>query len=270
MQIVVVGLNHRTAPLALRERLAFTASQIALQITQHIEQTVHTNASLQHSGFHFKELAWLSTCNRTELYGVMSTPQNVDTLAQFFANSHKISSSELKPHLYVLFEQHAIRHVFRVASGLDSMILGEPQILGQIKEAMRIAHAAKGLGSVLQQLFQRSFTSAKQVRSQTAINAHHISHAAITVQLAEQIFGDLQQRSVLFIGAGEMIELCATHFKARHPKQMVIANRSMAKAQKLADRPRCQRSGVSRMQSAEVDLFLPMSEGKTNYGRRLL
>jgi glutamyl-tRNA reductase len=140
----------------------------------------------------------------------------------------------LQGHTYELMESEAARHAFRVASGLDSMVLGEPQILGQMKDAVRAASEAGALGTTLNQLFQRSFAVAKEVRSSTEIGAHSISMAAAAVRLAGQLFEDLAQTQVLFVGAGEMIELCATHFAAKHPKALAIANRTLERGEKLA------------------------------------
>src|SRR5690606_20607680 len=139
-------------------------------------------------------------------------------------------------HLYSLPDGQAVRHAFRVAAGLDSMVLGEPQILGQMKDAARMAQQAGALGAHLHQLFQRSFAVAKEIRSTTAIGSQSVSLAAASVRLARRIFEDLRETRVLFVGAGEMIELAATHFAAQHPKQIVVANRTTERAQKLAQR----------------------------------
>jgi glutamyl-tRNA reductase len=153
-------------------------------------------------------------------------------MAQF----HQVDAASLQPHIYRHQQNEAVRHAFRVASGLDSMVLGEPQILGQIKDAVRAANEAGSLGTLLHQLFQRTFSVAKEVRSQTAIGAHSVSMAAAAVRLAERVLGPLDQANVLFIGAGEMIELCATHFAARHPRRMTVANRTLERAEILAGR----------------------------------
>jgi glutamyl-tRNA reductase len=152
------------------------------------------------------------------------------------AEHHGMDVGALRPHLYRHQQNEAVRHVFRVASGLDSMVLGEPQILGQMKDAVRAAAAASSLGTVLHKLFQRTFAVAKEVRSQTAIGAHSVSMAAAAVRVAERVFGDLAQARILFIGAGDMIELCATHFAAQSPRAMMVANRSVERAKGLASR----------------------------------
>jgi glutamyl-tRNA reductase len=182
------------------------------------------------------EAAILSTCNRTELYAASRVPNPLDASAHFLADYHKLNYAELRHHLYMLPHDGAVRHAFRVASGLDSMVLGEPQILGQMKDAARLAEAAGGMGTYLHQLFQRSFSVAKEVRSTTEIGAHSVSMAAAAVRLSQRIFDKLSEQNVLFIGAGEMIELCATHFAAHHPKSITVANRTMARGEELAQR----------------------------------
>jgi glutamyl-tRNA reductase len=177
----------------------------------------------------------LSTCNRTEIYCAADQAATNDTL-RWLAQTGGVSASELHAHTYSLEGNEAARHAFRVASGLDSMVLGEAQILGQLKDAVRAAEQAGALGSTLNQLFQRSFAVAKEVRSSTEIGAHSISMAAASVRLASQLFENLQDIRILFVGAGEMNELVATHFAAKQPKGMVIANRSLDRAELLAHR----------------------------------
>ena len=221
MALFTLGINHRTAPLQVREQLAF-----------HAEELRRALSDLMSSG-HVHEAAILSTCNRTELYCQADTPQAaIDWLADY----RRVSAHTIEPYLYAHPDHDAVRHAFRVASGLDSMVLGEPQILGQMKEAVRIARESGALGTTLNKLFQSSFAVAKDVRSTTAIGANIVSMAAASVRLAERIFERIADQKVLFIGAGEMIELCATHFAARHPKQIVIANRTIDRGRALADR----------------------------------
>ena len=222
MAVWALGLNHTTAPLDLRGRFAFA-----------VEQMGPTIAALRSKFAPDSEVAILSTCNRTEIYGAGEPLQLQQTLA-WLAQSGGVSTETLKGHTYALLETDAARHAFRVASGLDSMVLGEPQILGQLKDAVRAASEAGALGTTLNQLFQRSFAVAKEVRSSTEIGAHSISMAAAAVRLAGQLFEDLAQTKVLFVGAGEMIELCATHFAAKTPKSMAIANRTLERGEKLA------------------------------------
>ena len=178
-----------------------------------------------------KEATILSTCNRTELYCNAAQPeQAIEWMAQY----HKLPRKEIDPYLYTLSREQAVKHSFRVASGLDSMVLGEPQILGQMKQAVRQAEQAGTLGFLLHKLFQHTFSVAKDVRTQTEIGANLVSMAAAAVKLAERIFPSIAEQNVLFIGAGEMIELNAVHFAARNPKRITVANRTLERAQTLA------------------------------------
>lgn len=224
MAVWTLGINHTTAPLDLRGRFAFALDQV--------EPTLR---ALRGSLSRQPEAALISTCNRTEIYCAGEKPELEHTL-DWLAQTGGVSSSLLRTHSYTLQDDLAARHAFRVASGLDSMVLGETQILGQIKNAVRAAEAAGALGNTLSQLFQRSFAVAKEVRSSTEIGAHSISMAAAAVRLAAQLFEDLGQVKILFVGAGEMIELCATHFAAKNPKAIAIANRSLENGEKLASR----------------------------------
>ena len=224
MAVWALGINHTTAPLDLRGRFAFA-----------IEQVEPTLRALRESLSRQPEAALISTCNRTEIYCAGEKPQLEHTL-DWLAHSGGVSPALLRSHAYTLEDGLAARHAFRVASGLDSMVLGEPQILGQIKDAVRAAEAAGALGTTLSQLFQRSFAVAKEVRTSTEIGAHSISMAAAAVRLAGQLFEDLGEVKVLFVGAGEMIELCATHFAAKTPKTIAIANRTLERGEKLASR----------------------------------
>jgi glutamyl-tRNA reductase len=235
MQLLAVGLNHTTAPVSLREKVAFPADQIG----EAVASARAWFGQSPTSGFSH-EAAILSTCNRTELYAVSTGPTGVDgaidATAHFLADYHKLPYADLRPYLYTLPQDNAVRHAFRVASGLDSMVLGEPQILGQMKDAVRQADAAGGLGTYLHQMFQRTFSVAKEVRSTTEIGAHSVSMAAAAVRLSQRIFDKISEQRVLFIGAGEMIELCATHFAAQNPKSLTIANRTMERGEALAHR----------------------------------
>ncbi len=224
MPVWALGLNHTTAPLDLRGRFAFA-----------IEQIEPTLLALRRALSRPPEAALISTCNRTEIYCAGEQPELERTL-DWLAKSGGVSPATLRSHAYTLQDGLAARHAFRVASGLDSMVLGEPQILGQFKDAVRAAEAAGTLGSTLSQMFQRSFAVAKEVRSSTEIGAHSISMAAAAVRLSGQLFEDLGKVNILFVGAGEMIELCATHFAAKSPKRMVIANRTLERGEKLASR----------------------------------
>ncbi|MDB5732508.1 MAG: glutamyl-tRNA reductase [Variovorax sp.] len=239
MAVWALGLNHTTAPLDLRGRFAFALDQIA--------PTLQSLRSSFGGGRHPDvEAAIISTCNRTEIYCAASHAA-IDHTLGWLAESGGVSPDTLRSHAYALAERDVARHAFRVASGLDSMVLGEAQILGQMKDAVRAAETAGALGSTLNQLFQRSFAVAKEVRTATEIGAHSISMAAAAVRLAAQLFEDLRETRVLFVGAGEMIELAATHFAARQPKSIVIANRTLERGEKLATR-----FGAEAMRLAEL------------------
>jgi glutamyl-tRNA reductase len=229
VSVIALGLNHTTAPLDLRGRFAFAPEQLPVALRGFRERLQQVAP----------EAALVSTCNRTELY-VAAEPRRVQEIARpaldWLAEQGGVSGSVLQGHSYVREDREAARHAFRVAAGLDSMVLGEPQILGQMKEAVRQAGEAGTLGSTLHQLFQRSFSVAKEVRTATEIGAHSISMAAASVRLAAELFEDLREIRVLFVGAGEMIELVATHFAARQPKAMAVANRTLERGEKLAGR----------------------------------
>jgi len=229
MAVWALGINHNTAPLDLRGRFAFAIDQIAPTLLG-LRQTL--TSATRHPEV---ETAILSTCNRTEIYCAAGAPALEHTL-NWLAQSGGVSPDVLRSHSYFLEDGSAARHAFRVASGLDSMVLGETQILGQMKNAVRAAEEAGALGSTLNQLFQRSFAVAKEVRSSTEIGEHSISMAAAAVRLAGQLFEDLGKIRILFIGAGEMIELATTHFAAKNPAQITIANRTMERGEKLASR----------------------------------
>ncbi|MDB5747262.1 MAG: glutamyl-tRNA reductase [Massilia sp.] len=233
MQLLAVGLNHTTAPVSLREQLALGPEQLGRAVGSAREWFGRFGGQ-EHRGS--DEAAILSTCNRTELYAASGVPEPLDASAQFLAHYHALNFAELRPHLYMLPQGDCVRHAFRVASGLDSMVLGEPQILGQMKDAVRTAEQAGGLGTYLHQLFQRSFAVAKEVRSTTAIGANSVSMAAAAVRLSQRIFDRISDQHVLFIGAGDMIELCAAHFAAHNPKSITIANRTMERGESLAAR----------------------------------
>lgn len=227
MSVFALGLNHASAPLALREKLAFSPEQLVPQV-QALQQRLQ--AALPEARV---ETALLSTCNRTEVYVAGAAGLHQGTLG-WLAEAAGLPLEQLQPHLYLRRDGEAARHAFRVAAGLDSMVLGEPQILGQFKQAVREAGEAGTLGSTLHQLFQRSFQVAKEVRTSTEIGAHSISMAAAAVRLAGQLFEDLSKIRVLCIGAGDMIQLAATHFAAQRPDALVIANRTPARAEHLA------------------------------------
>jgi glutamyl-tRNA reductase len=231
MHLLTLGLNHTTAPLAVRERVAFLPEEVCSTINRLREALAPAD------GGRVSEAAIVSTCNRTELYCAAQEPDRAQHALQAFVASEKqLSLDELQRHTYVLPLASAVRHAFRVASGLDSMVLGEPQILGQMKQAEKLARTAGGLGLMLNHLFQRTFAVAKEVRTTTEIGAQSVSMAAAAVRVAQRIFGSLEGEHVLFVGAGEMIELTATHFAAQHPKSITVANRTVERAHALAHR----------------------------------
>ena len=229
MSVWALGINHNTAPLDVRGRFAFALDQLSPTLAG-LRTALQSRAG---SGSDQPELALVSTCNRTEIYGASNAVQSGDAL-HWLATSGGLTAQALQGHTYNLLEGEAARHAFRVASGLDSMVLGEPQILGQMKDAVRAAEDAGAIGSTLHQLFQRSFAVAKDVRTHTEIGAHSISMAAAAVRLCGQLFEDLSKINVLLVGAGEMIELAATHFAAKNPARIVIANRTIERGELLA------------------------------------
>lgn len=220
MQLTAVGLNHQTAPLSIREKLAFAAACLP----EAVRNLARSNAAT--------EAVILSTCNRTELYCVGDSEEIIRWLADY----HSLPIEEISPYLYTLGMQETVHHAFRVACGLDSMVLGEPQILGQIKDAVRVAQEQESMGKKLNALFQKTFSVAKEIRTDTAVGENSVSMASASVKLAEQIFPDIGDLNVLFIGAGEMIELVATYFAAKSPRLMTVANRTLARAQELCDK----------------------------------
>ena len=223
MPLYALGVNHATAPVSVRERVAFHTDALGAALRDLLgKQQV-------------KEAAILSTCNRTEVY---FNGNGAEPVARWLEEFHQVPSSSLAPYVYTLSQDKAVPHAFRVASGLDSMVLGEPQILGQMKQAVKSAEAAGSLGLVLNRLFQRTFAVAKDVRTHTDIGSASISMAAAAVKLAQRIFPSIAQQRVLLIGAGEMIELTATHFAAQQPKSITVANRTLERGAQLAARVR--------------------------------
>lgn len=221
MGLLALGINHKTASLELREKVAFTPERLEVALRE-----ACTQAGVQ-------ELAILSTCNRTEFYG--QVPDNgCDALLSWLSHHQQLPLSEISACLYRYEGEAAVRHMMRVAAGLDSMVLGEPQILGQVKTAYSQAAAAGTLGPELERLFQSTFATAKQVRTDTAIGANPVSVGYAAVQLARQIFSELRDSEALLIGAGEMIELVGKHLFEQGVTKITVANRTLSRGQLLA------------------------------------
>ncbi|RDH81440.1 MAG: glutamyl-tRNA reductase [endosymbiont of Galathealinum brachiosum] len=228
MSIITLGLNHKTAPVDIRERLAFSPESLAPAV-----KALSTLGNI-------KEAAILSTCNRTELYCATENDdelnqQAIEQIVEWLGQFHGLDRTDFNEHLYTHKHIDSIRHALKVACGLDSLVLGEPQILGQMKQAYAQANEQGTMGSLLGKLFQHAFSVAKQVRTDTAIGSSPVSVAFAAVSLSKQIFGDLNEHTALMIGAGETIELAARHLTGSNIKHMIIANRSVDKGQALAD-----------------------------------
>ncbi|MBX3640936.1 MAG: glutamyl-tRNA reductase [Nitrosomonas sp.] len=221
MQLFAFGINHTTAPLDVREQVTFPENTMEHALHDLVGRNPITEAAI------------VSTCNRTEVYCSTDKPEEA---MRWLADFHHLQVHDLEPYLYKLPREKAVKHAFRVASGLDSMVLGEPQILGQLKSAVKSAENAGTLGLLLHKLFQRTFFVAKEVRTSTEIGSNSVSMAAAAARLAERIFGEISEQRVLFIGAGEMIDLCASHFAARNPKHITVANRTVERALMLSKR----------------------------------
>jgi glutamyl-tRNA reductase len=222
MHLFALGINHHTAPVAIRERAAFAP-----------ERLVDALQDVMHRGV-AGEAAILSTCNRTEVYCGVDKADG-EPVVEWLCRYHHVAHGDLRPYLYTHPDQAAVKHAFRVAAGLDSMVLGEPQILGQMKEAFATAHKVGATGKVLNRLFQQTFAVAKQVRTDTAIGASPVSVASATVLLARRIFSTLAEQTVLLIGAGDTIELCARHLKEHGVTRLIVANRTLERAHLIAD-----------------------------------
>jgi glutamyl-tRNA reductase len=221
MYLIVLGINHRTAPVEVRGQVAFPPEQLARALA---ELTAL-------AGIH--EAAIVSTCNRTEVYCTRDDTTDA-TLTDWLCRFHQLDPDSLLPHLYSYQQADAVRHVLRVAAGLDSMILGEPQILGQMKDAYQHSLQANSIDTLVNRLFQHTFSVAKQIRTDTAIGASPVSVAFAAVSLARQIFGKLEDQTTLLIGAGETIELTARHLHDQGIGKIIIANRTVSRAHELA------------------------------------
>ena len=221
MQLFAFGLNHNTAPIKIREQVNFSPDRLKQALYDLVDHEF------------VQEVVIISTCNRTELYCSLAS-DTTQAIISWLSHYHNITRELLKQHLYTYSQMDVVRHLFRVACGLDSMILGEPQILGQIKSAYGTAREAGVSGRLLNKLFEHSFSVAKQVRTDTAIGGSPVSVAFAAVRLAQEIFGDLRGHTVLLIGAGETIELAARHLHENHLERMIVANRTIERARQLA------------------------------------
>ncbi|HUB29539.1 MAG TPA: glutamyl-tRNA reductase, partial [Terracidiphilus sp.] len=212
MTLTLIGVNHKTAPIDLRERIAISRDDLP--------ET--TRALAAEPGV--TECMIVSTCNRVELLAAVESPQT--DLAGFLHRQFGLDPATLAPHLYQLHDQEAVRHLFRVAASLDSMVVGEPQILGQVKEAFAVARTAGAVGSQLEHLLQSAFAAAKRVRTETAIGSNSVSIASVAVELARKIFGSLQGRTIFLVGAGKMSELAARHLVQQGAGSILVTNRT--------------------------------------------
>ena len=220
MTIFALGINHRTAPLDIREKVAFAPEQMM--------EALHGLAEAAS----LKEVAILSTCNRTEIY---AEGEQADQVLHWLAQQRRISLDELQDCHYLFTDSDAVRHIMKVACGLDSMVLGEPQILGQLKSCYAVAREAGKVSTLLNQMFQQAFSIAKRVRTETAIGQSPVSVAYAAVSLSQQIFSDLCDVRALLIGAGETIELVARHLQEKGVREITVANRTLSRAQDLAE-----------------------------------
>lgn len=220
MSLSLLGVNHNSAPIDVRERLAIPQGRLAEA----------TRLLVHHPGV--REGLILSTCNRVEL---LTEHEHASDLRGFLASYFAVEPATLSPHLYEFQEQEAVRHLFRVASSLDSMVVGEPQILGQVKESYTVAREVGGVSTTLERLLQSAFTVAKKVRTETEIGSSTVSIASVAADLAKQIFGSLRGKQVLLVGAGKMSELAARHLMAQGANALLVANRTPERAQRLAE-----------------------------------
>jgi len=220
--IVIVGVSHRTAPLEVRESLAFTRGDLPEVLAR-----LKKDAGLA-------EAMVLSTCNRVEIYGRSADDRTGDALAAFLAESHGQPPAAIAAFVYRVEGEAAVRHAFRVAASLDSLVLGEPQILGQVKEAYQVAEEARSLGSALNALRNRSLAAAKRARTETGIGQNAVSISYVAVELARKIFGDLKGKNVLLVGAGKMSELAAKHLVRSGARATVVGGRNFGRASELA------------------------------------
>jgi glutamyl-tRNA reductase len=224
MRLYAVGLSHRTAPVELRESVDFCRKGLELALAELASRGIG------------RELVVLSTCNRAEIYAVAETDETTDQIGRFFSDYHDLPHADVHPHLYVYRGPDVARHLFRVAAGLDSLVVGEPQILGQVKTAYATASDRQFTAALTNRLFHSAFSVGKRVRSETGLGEGAVSVSYAAIALAKKIFGDLKGRAVLILGAGEMAKLTGIHFQSQHVKQITIASRTLQSAQSLASR----------------------------------
>lgn len=224
MRLFAVGLSHRTAPVELRETVDFARKGLE-----------HALADLSSRGAG-REIVVLSTCNRAEIYAIGDTDETAEQVGRFFSDYHEIAHDRVREHLYVHRGAEAARHLFRVAAGLDSLVVGEPQILGQVKAAYAVASDGQFTAALTNRLFHSAFTVGKRVRSETGLGEGAVSVSYAAIALAKKIFGDLKGRAVLILGAGEMAKLTGIHLQAQRVRQITIASRTLTTAQNLAAR----------------------------------
>ncbi|MGB7799897.1 glutamyl-tRNA reductase [Buttiauxella sp.] len=245
MTLLALGINHKTAPVSLRERVTFSPDTLDLALNSLLEQPMVQGGVV------------LSTCNRTELYLSVEEQENLhEKLVRWLCNYHNLNEEEVRKSLYWHHDNEAVTHLMRVASGLDSLVLGEPQILGQVKKAFADSQKGHSLSSELERMFQKSFSVAKRVRTETEIGASAVSVAFAACTLARQIFESLSTVTVLLVGAGETIELAARHLREHNVQKMIIANRTRERAQVLADEVGAEVISLSdidsRLQEADI------------------
>jgi glutamyl-tRNA reductase len=242
MPLLSVGTSHQSAPLEIRERLAFSPDEYGNKVAELCALPA------------VEEALVLSTCNRTEIYGIV-LPEDEHCIMHWIQESAHLSDAEAAKYIYSRRDAVAVEHLFKVASGLDSLVLGEPQIVGQLRDAWQRARDAGGAGKIIDRLFQHAFATGKAVRNKTGINEHPVSVAYITMVLARQIFGDLASKHVLLVGAGEMIQLCGRHLYEQGVASLMIANRSLERAESLAAE-----FGATAHALEDLDQVLPRSD----------
>jgi glutamyl-tRNA reductase len=248
--LIAFGINHKTAPVEIREKVAFAPEKMEQALHECITQGEVSEAAI------------ISTCNRTEVYFNLhdneADTHDISALLDWFCQYHQLKKEDVEPYIYLHNNNDAVQHILRVASGLDSLVLGEPQILGQIKDAYSIANQAGTIGRQLNRLFQHTFSVAKQVRTDTAIGANPVSVAFAAVSLAKRIFANLSEHTALLIGAGETTELVAQHLANQGVKKMIVANRTVERAQLLANKFDAEAIALSDMPErlVEADIII--------------